>query len=194
MTGILGDIPGVVYLVDDILVTGRTQTEHDNRLKIVLTCLSTAGLTLGREKCEINKRSVKFLGQLVDELGVRPDPEKVRAIQQMKTPTIVSEFRRFLGKFSPHLADQTKPLRDLLSKKNQWSWGHEQQQAFEPLKNALSSSEVLALYDVRNKTILSADALSYGLGAVLRQTQPDGSLWPIAYVSRALRRSSVTLK
>lgn len=46
----------------------------------------------------------------------------------------------------------------------------------------MSSSEVLALYDGRNE----ADALSYGLGAVLRQTQPDGSLLPIAYVSRAL--------
>ena len=135
MTEILGDIPGVVCLVDDILVTGRTQAEHDSRLRNVLTRLSKAGLTLGREKCEINKRSVKFVGQLVDELGVRPDPEKVRAIQQMKTPMTMSELRRFLGmtnqqsKFSPNLADHTKPLRDLLSKKNQWSWGHEQQQA-----------------------------------------------------------------
>lgn len=62
MTEIWGDIPGVVCLVDDILVTGRTQAEHDQRLRIVLTCLSKAGLTLGREKCEIDKRSVKFLG------------------------------------------------------------------------------------------------------------------------------------
>ena len=90
------------------------------------------------------------------------------------------------SKFSPHLAEQTKPLRDLLSKKNQWSWGHEQQQAFERLKAALSSSEVLALYDARNETTISTDASSYGLGAVLRQTQPNGSLRPIAYVSRAL--------
>ena len=127
MTEILGDIPGVICLVDDILVT---QAEHDSRLKIVLTCLSKAGLTLGREKCEFNKKSVKFMGQLVDESGVRPDPEKVRAIQQMKTPSTMSELRRFLGmineqsKFSPHLAEETKSLRDLLSKKNQWSWGH----------------------------------------------------------------------
>ena len=77
MTEILGDIPGVICLVDDILVTGRTQAEHDSRLRNVLTHLSKVGLTLGREKCEINKRSVKFVGQLLDELGVRPDPEKV---------------------------------------------------------------------------------------------------------------------
>ena len=77
MTTILGDIPGVISLVRDILVTGRTQAKHDSQLKIVLTRLSNAGLTLGREKCEINEKSVKFVGQLVDELGVRPDPEKV---------------------------------------------------------------------------------------------------------------------
>ena len=80
MTEILDDVPGVVCLVDDILVTGKTQAEHDSRLRIVLTRLKEAGLTLGREKCEFDKKSVKFLGQLVDESGVRPDPEKVRAI------------------------------------------------------------------------------------------------------------------
>ena len=176
----------------DILVTGKTQAEHDRQLKIILTRLSEAGLTLGREKCEIDKRSVKFLGQLVDESGIRPDPEKVRAIQEMKTPMTLSELRRFLGminqqsKFLPHLAEQTKHLQDLLSSKNHWHWGHEQKEVFERLKTALSSSEVLALYDARNHAILSADASSYGLGAVLRQTQPDGSLRPIAYMSRAL--------
>ena len=179
-------------LVDDILISGKTQEEHDQRLRAVLSRLSKSGLTLGRDKCEINKKSVKFLGQLVDETGVRPDPEKLQAIVQMKPPTSISELRRFLGmvsqqsKFSPHLADQTKPLRELLSSKNHWIWERAQQEAFEKLKQSLSSSSVLARYNPRYKTILSADALSYGVGAVLRQVQPDDSVKPVAYVSRAL--------
>ena len=85
------------------------------------TSQQKAGITLGIVKCEINKRSVNFLGQLVDEDRIKPDPNKVRAIQQMMPPNKVSELRRFLGmvnqqnKFSPHLADWTKPLRDLLT-------------------------------------------------------------------------------
>lgn len=135
---------------------------------------------------------MQFLGQLVDETGVKSDPEKVRAICQMKPPSTVTELRRFLGmvnqlsKFSLHLANLTKQLRDLLSLKNQWSWGHDQRQAFEALKRALISSEVLSLYNVNYESTVSADASSYGLGAVLRQRQPDGSLKPIAYISRAL--------
>ena len=62
------------------------------------------------------------------------------------------------SKFPPHLADRTKPLRDLLHLKNQWRWGHEQQHAFDNLERALSTSEVLALYDARHETTLSADA------------------------------------
>lgn len=128
MTEVVGDIEGVVCLVDDILVSGKTQEEHDQRLATDLSRLNDAGITLGLEKCEINKTSVRFLGQLVDETGVKPDPEKVQAICQMSAPKTVTEVRRFLGminqlsKFSPHLANLTKPLRDLLSSKNQWSW------------------------------------------------------------------------
>ena len=143
---------------------------------------------LGRDKCEINKRSVKFFGQIVDELGVRPDPGKVRAIQQMKTPVTMSEIRRFLGminqqsKFSPHLADQTKSLRDLLIKINQWSWGHEQQQAFDRLKAELSSSKVFAptMSVTRRFSLLTLHHME------LRQRQPVGTLRPTAYVSRTL--------
>ena len=100
----------------------------------------------------------------------------------MKPPSNVSELRRFLGmvnqlnKISPGLADKTKPLRDLLSSKNQWLWGHTQDDAMKQIKDALSSSEVLALYDPTREKVLSADASSYRLGAVFCQKQPNGDL------------------
>ena len=123
MNEILGDLEGVVGLIDDVLIHGKTKEEHDERLTAVLTRLCKSGLTLGQEKCEFCKTQIKFLGQLVDQSGVRPDPEKVQAIQSMKPPTNIQELRRFLGminqlsKFCPSLAEKTKPLRDLLSLK-----------------------------------------------------------------------------
>lgn len=52
-----------------------------------------------------------------------------------------------LSKFALNLAEKATPLRDLLSKKNQWTWGDGQQQAFQEIKEELSSVPVLVLYD-----------------------------------------------
>ena len=93
MNEILADTEGAVCLIDDILVYGSTQSEHDQCLLTVLKKLSAAGLTLNKEKCVFNTTSIKFLGQLFDNTGVKADPDKIRAIQGLKPPTDVSELR-----------------------------------------------------------------------------------------------------
>ena len=137
MSSILAGLDGVVCLIDDVLVFGRSQSEHDNRLQYTLERIQNSGVTLNYEKCVFSQNSVTFLGRIVDQNGTKPDPEKVNAIACMAEPTNVSEIRRFLGmvnqhrKFSPKLAELTKPLRDLLSKKNQWMCGQKQKDAFD---------------------------------------------------------------
>lgn len=180
-------------MIDDVLVYGTTQHEHDKNLLAVLNRIQEAGLTLNKEKCVFNKTSIKFLGQSVDTDGIKPDPEKVTAISNMSASTNISELRRFLGmvnqlnKFSPNLADRMKPLRDLLSIRNEWMWGDSQEKAFTEVKTALISSETLCAFNPLLETIVSADASSFGLGAVLRQKQSDSQvLRPVAYISRAL--------
>ena len=65
-------------------------------------------------------------------------------------------------------------------------WGPSQKAAFENIKKELTQAPALALYDLDRETVLSADASSFGLGAVLCQRQPDGYLKPVAYASRSL--------
>lgn len=91
-----------------------------------------------------------------------------------------------LMKFSPNLVEKTQPLRDLLKKNIAWTWAKVQQQAFEELKEELVSDTVLTSYHPDRETVVSADASSFGLGAVLMQMLPSGELRPVAYASRSM--------
>ena len=191
MTKILTGLPGVLCLMDDVLVFGSNTDEHDERLKAALNRIQSAGVTLNPEKCEFRKSQLKFLGHVVNQHGIQADPDKVSAILQMKPPTNITELRRFmgmvnqLGKFSPNYADLTQPIRPLLSKKSSWLWGPEQDRSFLAIKNELTKPTILTLYDPLAPMKVCADASSYGLGAVLLQKQ--NTMWkPVAYASRTL--------
>ena len=192
MSEVLSDLEGVVCLIDDVLVHGKSQEEHDHRLKKVLERVKQVGLTLNVDKCEFSKSRIQFLGQVIDESGVSPDPDTTQAIMQLEQPNNVTEVRRYLGmlnqmsKFIPDLSSKTKPLRDLISAKNLWTWGPNQQRAFEETKQLISSPTVLALYDPLANTVVSADASAYGLGGVLTQKQPSGEWQPVSFISRSL--------
>ena len=190
MSKLLEGMEGVVCLIDDVLIF---EEEHDVRLRAVLDRMAKAGTTLNLEKCMFQQSELKFLGHVLNQDGVSPDPEKTRAIALMPPPEGVPGLRRFLGmvnhlgKFSPRLSELTKPLRDLLSTKNSWSWGPAQEKAFRQVKEELSRPTVLTLYSTQAETKVSADSSSYGLGAVLMQRQSADSTWkPVAYASRAL--------
>ena len=185
-------LEGAVCLIDDVLVFGDDQEQHDARLEKVLKRVESAGVTLNPDKCEFSKSSIKFLGHCIDQQGIRVDPEKTAALCRMEPPKTVSDLRRFMGmvnqmgKFSPNIAQMSKPLRDLLSIKRAWLWGPEQDRAFNALKAELTKPTVLALYDSTAKSKVSADASSFGLGAVLLQKNKECEWKPVAYASRSL--------
>ena len=192
MSSILNGLTGVVCLMDDILVLGESQAQHDDRLVKVLRWLKESGLTLNSDKCKFSQSKERFLSHIVGAEGIHPDPHKIKAITQVKTPQTTKDVRCFLGmlnqmiKFVPNLADNTKPLRDLLSTKNQWVWEQRQEEAFNEAKTILSSAPVLALFDPNLEATVSSDASSFGLGTVLLQTQRDDLRRPVAYISWAM--------
>lgn len=93
MSRILEGLEGVLYQMDDVLIWGATQSEHDDRPKKALLRLQEAGVTLF-DKCEFSKSRIKFLGQIIEASGVSPHPDKVNAITAMKEPSNVSGVRR----------------------------------------------------------------------------------------------------
>ena len=75
---------------------------------------------------------------------------------------------------------------NLLVKNTEWQWGHQQAAAFGEIKKELSSSKTLGQYNPNSKTVLAADASSFGLSAVIFQQQRNGDWMPITYASRPL--------
>ena len=188
----LSDCEGTVADIDDILIHGTDKKEHDERLHKVLRRLQDMNVTLSPEKCKFARNQVPFLGHIIDGDGIHADPEKVTAITDMAVPSDISDLCRFLGmvnqlsKFSPELAEKSKPFRESLSTKNEWTWGESQTVAFNEIKQLLVLAPILALYDYKLPTTAESDASKYGLGAVLKQQQADGDWRPVAFASRAL--------
>ena len=136
MSTILDGLTGALCLMDNILIFGKDQKEYNTRLTAALVRIQAADVTLNKDKCEFNKTSLTFLGHTIDGKGISPDPQKTAAISKMASPKSTTELRRFmgmvnyLGKFSPRIAEQSKPMRELLSCKRTWNWRPAQKEAF----------------------------------------------------------------
>ena len=184
------DIDGCEAIIDDILIWGRDMQEHDARLRTVMKRVSDFNLKLSPEKCQFRKDRVSYVGHVLTSEGVKPDFEKVRAVQEMEAPRNVSELQTFMGfitylaKFLPNLSEVSAPLRSLLQKEVEWHWDSEQENSFVALKKLVTNAPVLSYYDPKKPLVLTVDASSKGLGAAVVQ---EGR--PIAYASRALTSS-----
>ena len=182
-----------VYL-DDIIIVTDSFEKHLEILREVLKRLINARLRPNWEKCVFARNALKYLGHIIDENGLRVDPEKVLAITSMEAPKDVKQLRRFLGlvswtrRFIPNVASLSAPLNILLKKKQKWFWGEQQQEAFEEMKHRLTTAPTLACPDWEQKFILQTDASTVGLGAVLTQGEKENER-VIAYASRSLNKA-----
>ena len=97
MHKLLKDQEGCVVVMDDILVFGRDTKEHDERLQSVMETIKSNGLKLNKEKCQIRKSEVNFFGHVIEKDGVKPNPERVKAIASLPPPNNITKLRRYMG-------------------------------------------------------------------------------------------------
>lgn len=192
MESILAGLEGVVVYLDDIMVFGRSQEEHDRRLKLVLDRMQELGIFLNEEKCITNVDCLEFLGHELSSNGIRPTESKIEAIKNFREPSTLSELRSFLGlityvgRFIPQLAEKTEPLRIMLRAGNKFEWELKHKHAFEAIQSCLSKENFLGYFDSRDPCIVIADASPTGLGAVLMQQDIFGRTRIISFASKSL--------
>ena len=196
MSKVLGDLIGqccYVYL-DDIVCFSSSVSQHLADLRSVFRRLETAGLTVNVEKCQLMREEMKYLGHIVSSGGLKPDPEKIAAIQLYPVPTCLKELERFLGmmgwyqKFIPQFTEKAAPLFELKRKGAKWAWNDQRTVAFQTLKEALVTEPILGYPDESSMFTVHTDASDTGLGAVLTQQQPSGNR-TIAFASRTLSKA-----
>lgn len=181
-----------VYL-DDIIIFSSSLQEHIDSLRKIFKTLRDANLKVQLDKCEFLKHETEYLGHIISDKGVQPNPKKIEAVKMFPIPKTQHQIRQFLGlvgyyrKFIKSFSEIAKPLTNKLKLKAKVNINDpEYANAFKKLKTLLISHPILAYPNFNKEFVLTTDASNYAIGAVLSQ---DGH--PICYASRTLNEHEI---
>ena len=133
---VLAHIPQAHLIHDDLIVAGKSQEEHDQTILQVMQAISRAGLTLNSAKCQFGKKEILFWSMIYSKDGVRPDLEKVEALEHLLAPTNKQELISFLcmmqsnADFIPNFAKTSSKLPELTRERVRFPWGKEHEERF----------------------------------------------------------------
>ena len=161
-------------------------------LQQVFDAMEEAGLKLKPKKCKLFQRKVTFLGHVVSEQGIGPDPGNVDKVLNYPVPKSAQQVKSFFGlasyyrRFVKDFADVANPLVELTRKERSFVWSAECDIAFGKLRDALVRPPILAYPTLRRAFQLYTDASNVAVGAVLPQIDDGGVERVIAYESKTL--------
>src|SRR5260370_33817109 len=119
------------------------------------------------------------------------DPVKVQGVTDWLQPAKVKDVQSFIGfvnfywRFICNFSKIAHPLHMLTQKSKDWSWGAAEQQAFDVLKSAITSTPTLAFPSKSGPFCLECNASNSTTGAVLLQQQEDRLFHPIGFMSKS---------
>jgi len=195
LTTVLSDMLfkyAIVYL-DDVLILSRNFTEHLCHLRMVFQKFRQSNLRMNGKKCKFAADQVKYLGHILSGSGVAVDASKFNLISGWPTPKTSKQVKSFLGvasyyrRFIERFSQISAPLRELMSKDKTFTWGKEQQDAFDELKNKLCNPPILRFPDSRREYFLETDASIKGISYILGQRDDEGRKYVVSYGGRGLR-------
>lgn len=182
----------LVYL-DDLCVFGRNLENHNKNLLDVFSRLRKVNLKLNPAKCKFLQKEILYLGHVVSETGVSPDPRKTQVLENYPRPSSTDDVKRFVAfanyyrKFIPKFAEKACHLNKLCCKNTPFIWTEDCEKSFQVLKKSLIKPPVLQYpnFAKTNEFLLQTDASGSAIGSVLCNN--DGR--PVAYASRTLNKA-----
>ena len=173
----------ILVFFDDILVYSPDWDQHLVHVMQTFEILRQHRFFVKASKCAFGQQELEYLGHIITRKGVKVDENKIAAMVAWPRPTNISELRGFLGltgyyrKFVKDYGIIARPLTNLL-KKGQFGWHGEAETAFLALKQAMTTTPILAMPNFNDAFTIETDASGEGIGAVLSQ---QGK--PMAYMS-----------
>ena len=162
----------VVVYFDDILIFSSFLDEHCEHLREVLGVLRQDKLFAAKHKCLFGVREVLFLGYVVSDMGIAVDTSKIDVVRSWPIPKTLTEVKSFHGlasfyrRFVHHFSTIMAPITDWM-KEGKFVWTSEATEAFEIIKEKLTTAPILVLPDFALAFELHCDASKLGIGAVL---------------------------
>lgn len=138
---------------------------------------------------------VKYLGHIIQNNSITPIKDNLISIRNFPVPKTQKNIRQFLGKINfyheyiPKSAIILDPIHNLLRKNQKFIWSEDCQKAFEKIKSLLCSQPILEIFDQNLPINIYTDASLEGIGAILKQIQPNGKEKPVAYFSKKLNEA-----
>jgi hypothetical protein len=176
-----------IFFDDCLVYTHGTLEQHLDDVERLLKRLHEANLEASPKKCRFAYKELLFVGHIVGKGTIKPDPDKVRAVQDMAAPKTPTELKGFLGlanyyrRFIHGFAMIARPLYELLKKNVKYEWSQNRQLAFAELKRALTTAPCLFAPNHSLPFSLETDASGDGIGGVLSQTV-EGETHPVGFV------------
>lgn len=194
MDQILQGVGNVYCYLDDILIGAPSSQKCEENLELVLSRLDEHNVRLNLGKCKFLETTVSYLGHILSDGQIHPNPEKVKAIVAAPCPKDLEQLQSYLGllnfycRFLPNLSSEMAILHQLLKKDVPFVWSSNCQKTFERSKQLILSNDVLELYDRNKPIVVAADASPYGVGAVLSHLI-NGQEKPVLFASCSLNNA-----